>query len=943
MRASTFRRWPAAIALAALVVALPLPAAVVPSGAQTTGTGTVTGLVFQDFNANGVYDTTVVSGQATDIGVAGVTVRAFDRTGALVGTTTSGADGTYEVTVTDADSDDVRIEFSLPTSGPLAALEPSFFGTAAGASNGTTVQFVTLSTASATGVDLAVNVPGEYCQSNPYLAISRLCAGKGGAVETSPTVFITRYDGGPYDTSTALTNGFTSWTANTAATKSGTGSLLGMAWDAGSGRVFNTAYLRRHADMFEIDGKPVPGALFVTSPNGTRPGDLTGGSTAFLVDLETLLAGDRFSDGSLPTNAQRRLDCIEAISATVGACTVTDGIDSMKSGYVGVFEAVGRTGIGDIETDGERLWVVSLYDRNLYEVALPADGSAPTTMRSLGSIVAPVTCTNGEGRPFSVRLWRGALYLGVVCDGAQDFDEADPWTVKDANLSFTILRFDLGAETFSTFFGPHPLNAAGKVEKGWTAGSGAAAITQKWNPWTDFYPSDGIGGESLAVSQTRFNQRPVPMLSEIEFDRDGSMILGFRDRTGDQSTTNGSWTPTGGVTGYPTIASGDIYRVCRVGAGFTAADYAFEGTHPDCSQTVNTPAGNGVEFYSADAWLFTQDGSLGTGHGEISAGMLAQVPGFPDVIMSGFDPYSGPSNGITVFYSGGIRYLSNATGGPAGFPNDGDGVMFYSSEPPLNVGPTWAQTGPQVGGFLKVNGMSDVEALCDLAPVQIGNRVWFDTNKDGLQDPGEESIAGVTVRLYDASGTLVGTAITDQDGTYYFSSNVTKPAAGDGSNVGGGLTVGGTFTIRLDEPADYAEGGPLHGYTLTLKEATSSTPEVRAVAVDSNAAMVDGWPTIAVPARTAGVNDHTFDVGFFVAASDGSSETPSNTPTGTDGPTGTGDGGIVGGPIPTRVPAGEGPVGVPSLLALIAGGLALLARGVLRSRYTLRADGFGRR
>jgi fimbrial isopeptide formation D2 family protein/uncharacterized repeat protein (TIGR01451 family) len=62
-------------------------------------------------------------------------------------------------------------------------------------------------------------------------------------------------------------------------------------------------------------------------------------------------------------------------------------------------------------------------------------------------------------------------------------------------------------------------------------------------------------------------------------------------------------------------------------------------------------------------------------------------------------------------------------------------------------------------------------------PVEIGDRVWNDSNADGVQDPGENGVAGATVQLLDSSGTPVddpnnpGTAyeiITAADGGYTF-------------------------------------------------------------------------------------------------------------------------------------------------------------------------------
>jgi hypothetical protein len=217
-------------------------------------------------------------------------VRAFDTAGVNVGEATTGADGTYRLNVASA-SNDVRVEFALPTTGPLAELRPSFANsTATGVTGATTVQFVTLNPlADTTGINLGVNVPGEYCQSNPHLVISRLCAGTGAGVEASPSIFVTRYDGGPHDTTTALPDGFSSWPANTAATKAQTGSILGMAYDPVRRRVFNSAYVRRHAELYQISGVPKPAALFVTAPDGTKTGDDTGGSTQFFVDLGLLI------------------------------------------------------------------------------------------------------------------------------------------------------------------------------------------------------------------------------------------------------------------------------------------------------------------------------------------------------------------------------------------------------------------------------------------------------------------------------------------------------------------------------------------------------------------------------------------------------------------------------------------------------------------------------
>jgi SdrD B-like domain len=53
----------------------------------------------------------------------------------------------------------------------------------------------------------------------------------------------------------------------------------------------------------------------------------------------------------------------------------------------------------------------------------------------------------------------------------------------------------------------------------------------------------------------------------------------------------------------------------------------------------------------------------------------------------------------------------------------------------------------------------------------IGDRVWTDTNDNGLQDSGESGVSGVTVSLLDnASGSVLATTTTDGSGLYAFDS-----------------------------------------------------------------------------------------------------------------------------------------------------------------------------
>lgn len=50
----------------------------------------------------------------------------------------------------------------------------------------------------------------------------------------------------------------------------------------------------------------------------------------------------------------------------------------------------------------------------------------------------------------------------------------------------------------------------------------------------------------------------------------------------------------------------------------------------------------------------------------------------------------------------------------------------------------------------------------------LGNFVWYDVDKDGIQDANEPGIPGAIVTLYNQAGTVIGTAVTDGNGAYGF-------------------------------------------------------------------------------------------------------------------------------------------------------------------------------
>ena len=103
---------------------------------------------------------------------------------------------------------------------------------------------------------------------------------------------------------------------------------------------------------------------------------------------------------------------------------------------------------------------------------------------------------------------------------------------------------------------------------------------------------------------------------------------------------------------------------------------------------------------------------------------------------------------------------------PAGFvfsPKDLGGNDNTDSDPDPATGTTGTYT--ITGGNTNLT----VDAGIYSTRAALGDYVWFDANSNGTQDATEKGIAGVTVTLYDAANVAVTSAVTDQNGRYFFS------------------------------------------------------------------------------------------------------------------------------------------------------------------------------
>ncbi len=155
--------------------------------------------------------------------------------------------------------------------------------------------------------------------------------------------------------------------------------------------------------------------------------------------------------------------------------------------------------------------------------------------------------------------------------------------------------------------------------------------------------------------------------------------------------------------------------------------------------------------------------------------------------------------------------------------------------PPAGYQPTLAEvgsnravdssTGSAASGDLVTNGSSDLTLDFGFTKivVSVGDYVWLDTNRDGLQTPGEPGIAGVTVKLLKG-GAVVATTVTDSDGYYAFS----------------GLDPSTAYTIQFVPPA---------GATVTTKDAGGDSSNSATSDLTDSDAGPDGLVAFTTPAN----------------------------------------------------------------------------------------------
>lgn len=732
----------------------------------------VTGTVFQDYNANGIMD-------GSDFGIDQVMVTGYGANGTTYGPVVTDFLGTYTLPGVNQAT---RIEFTW-----------DFDWLKSGPSGGTSVQFVSGAT---TGVNFSVLNPNDFCQPDPRMATPCYVAGDplptGSESATGSWFVLFDYNNESYP-------GQANYTAPQA---SSTGEIIGTTWGAAyhkeEDKLLAGAFLKRHVGF----GQNGTGAIYQIDPSD--------GSASLWVDLNSypnvdtgVDPRDGSYDNSLNSDpAQPSVDLI-------------------------AFSEVGKISLGDIDLseDQSRLYAISLNDKKLVEIPITPGfmpGSAVNTYDIGNALVnlfsGPDACSNLEDyRPFGLKIHRGKAYIGAVCSGQSSGDASE---LQAYVISLNLSNTGAGFQTELTF----PLDYARDWLQGCNApGAGGFEYSvADWLPWEDNWNNAYSGGN--------LGQHPSPILSDISFDNDGSMVLGFIDRFGHQTGVDNYGATSGNSTIdeiLPTTA-GDLLRVCN-----NMGTWELEGTGSCPTNGTGAPFYTVEEFYYDEWFSFSSTGTP-CQHGEVSVGGVALNKGTNSLMQTVFDPFR--------FNSGGIHWYNSQNGSKI------KGYELYESD---------RNGTPDNGGWGKAHGLGDLEMLCNSAPIEIGNFVWLDTDADGIQDANESGIEGVELQLYDpASMSVIATAISDAGGMYIFSSGSGTTNSSFVYDLS--LDFGGNYEIRILGAEGNVQQSPLDGLQNTVaNNDNSSNGDAR----DSDGSDSD-TSVIQITMGSAGENNHSYDFGF---------------------------------------------------------------------------------
>ncbi|TNC22946.1 hypothetical protein FG385_23685 [Amycolatopsis alkalitolerans] len=524
-----------------------------------------------------------------------------------------------------------------------------------------------------------------------------------------------------------------------------------------------------HVVRPDQNGAGVPGILVVaTDPSGASASGTTGPDGTVVIPTTALSGGRYRVDASIPPT----MSGVEPAPEAPGLSGLTEFADVSGGKAANVTMAVGG-GSGDVQL-GDRAWFDTDGDGvqdgdepplpGVHVLLLPCDGNGPPLADKTTDANGRYLFGPGDGlRPntcYTVKFDYSQVNTAGL-PGAPPVDGLK-WTAPFAGVSpGADSNVDPATGTVRVTVGP----------PGWVDDTVDAGVVGGLNEvgdrvWADVNrnglqdPGEpGVAGVPVALQHA-----------------DGSPVATTTTGPHGQYTfshlPDGSYKVCFDVTKLP-VQYAD-YQLTKPRAGNPGQDSA-----PDpgsgCTAPVELKAGH------------TQDGTFDAGLAPPVNRIAARV--WSDLNADGVpDPNEPGIAGVPVKLRGDDgNQLALTTTGPDGsysfddVPNGSYQVCFdLGNLPPavadftpakyVNASAANPATGCTRTVTVGLGKREDTSLSTGLAapPNKIGGRTWFDSNRNGLQDPVEGGIAGVPVRLAKAGGGDVATTTTGPDGVYSF-------------------------------------------------------------------------------------------------------------------------------------------------------------------------------
>ena len=665
---------------------------------------------------------------------------------------------------------DGKILVSIPNGANVRCrleIDPSVLGFASGSNVHGGTPVVSFVGANDSDVKITIDNPDSYCQENPEVALVVVPGyyniGNGMvSPDNLATVFRVKLpaDGTSHGDETAVAN------RTQLSTTASTGAIWGEAFKRDTKDLFVAASLRRHTPLKD---------------QSTAQAAATSAGAIYKID--------KFNQLSLFISIP---DTVSATAANTLANRDMTNLDSnLRDNQMDPL--IGRMGLSDIDIneEGSKLYAINLFKKELVVMDV-ANASILKSVKIPNPYPVNV-CEDEMVRSFGLKQRLGKVYIGSVCENK--IATGDVSNYKDHEGIGAIIQEYNGA-IFRTIAKTNSLRYL--RPSGWspvTQTSFSSRISSNW--------STAPGGTE-------------PVLSDIEFNSRGDLILGYINR----AAMSGKMDNVGGKRPW---FGGDIRKMClNVDGSFT--DESSEVAITDCASTpqrYNQQGKNDETYYE----FYTGEEYGGPGqHPETGTGALAQVLGHTGLIVGAIDANAG-------WQPGSVIILNNKTG-----VKIADQAVLLKSKV--------VDGGEKEPYGSKSGGMGDIEVLCDSAPFEIGDYIWEDTNKNGIQDPAEPAVANATVELF-CENDKIGTTTTDANGKYIFGGR-------DALNLlpAKKLTPFKDCRIVLDKSALHKDG-------ITIHAANNKD-------IDNNAdlnANNDG----EIAFKTSVWNNHSLDIGIMPA------------------------------------------------------------------------------